>query len=124
MLLSSSSCVGISKIKKRYMIERKAFFISGERLTSIEHKKKILVIFDMSRDEVVGVETVDIEDRFVSTEELLLFLQKKYIRVIYVSEIDSKTENLFLDSGLVVKTSMTIKNDKLFNSLYLSPPIF
>ncbi|MDD4439724.1 MAG: hypothetical protein PHS04_17080 [Tissierellia bacterium] len=108
----------------RDMIERKAFFISGERLTSIEHKKKILVIFDMSRDEVVGVETVDIEDRFVSTEELLLFLQKKYIRVIYVSEIDSKTENLFLDSGLVVKTSMTIKNDKLFNSLYLSPPIF
>ena len=60
----------------RDMIERKAFFISGERLTSIEHKKKILVIFDMSRDEVVGVETVDIEDRFVSTEELLLFLQK------------------------------------------------
>ena len=36
------------------MIERKAFFISGERLTSIEHKKKILVIFDMSRDVVVG----------------------------------------------------------------------
>lgn len=79
MLFSSSSCVGISKIKKRYMIERKAFFISGENLIRIEHQKKTVVIFDMSHDRVVGV---------------------------------------------AVKTAVALKNDRLFDSLYFSPPVF
>ncbi|WP_436418377.1 hypothetical protein KCV26_07000 [Petrimonas sulfuriphila] len=60
------------------MIERKAFFISGERLTRIEHKKTV-VIFDMSHDRVVGV---------------------------------------------AVKTAVALKNDRLFDSLYFSPPVF
>jgi hypothetical protein len=106
------------------MIERKAFFISGESLTRIEHEKKTVVIFDMSHDRVVGVETISLKDKFVSAEELLLFLQKKYIRVIYVSEIDRETENLFSKFGVAVKTAVALKNDRLFDSLYFSPPVF
>ncbi len=106
------------------MFERRAFFISAERLTNIENEKETLVIFDVNNDMVIGVETIHIKDKFVSTEELLLFLQRKYIRVIYVSEIDKKTEDLFLKFGMVVKTSGMPENDRLFNSLYLSPPHF
>lgn len=106
------------------MIERKAFFISGESLANIEHEKKILVIFDMNHDMVVGVETIRMEDEFHSTEELLLFLQRKYIRVIYVSEMDSNTESIFYSFGIVVKSDISPKDDRLFNSLYLSPPVF
>lgn len=106
------------------MIERKAFFISGEKLTNIDSKKKILVIFDTNRDMVVGVETINMDDKFVSVEELLLFLQKKYIRVIYVSEMDNERENLFSKFGVSVKTAVMLKDDRLFNSLYFSPPVF
>lgn len=106
------------------MTERKAFFISEEKLTTLDNEKKMLVIFDMSHDMVVGVETINIDDKFVSVEELLLFLQKKYIHVIYVSEIDNEMENMLSNSGVAVKTAATLKDDKLFNSLYLSPPIF
>lgn len=106
------------------MTERKAFFISEEKLTTLDNEKKMLVIFDMSHDMVVGVETININGKFVSVEELLLFLQKKYIHVIYVSEIDNEMENMLLNSGVAVKTAVTLKDDKLFNSLYLSPPVF
>lgn len=106
------------------MIERKAFFISAERLTNIENEKETLVIFDVNHDMVIGVETIYIKDKFVSIEELLLFLQRKYIRVIYVSEMDKKTEELFLKFGIVVKTARMPDNDRLFNSLYLSSQFF
>jgi len=106
------------------MFERRAFSISAERLTNIENEKETLVIFDVNNDMVIGVETIHIKDKFVSTEELLLFLQRKYIRVIYVSEMDNKTEALFLKFGMVVKTAGMLENDRLFNSLYLSPPLF
>lgn len=106
------------------MTERKAFFISDERLTTLDNEKRMLVIFDMSHDMVVGVETINMDDKFITIEELLLFLQKKYIHVIYVSEIDNEMENMLLNSGVSVKTAVTLKDDRLFNSLYFSPPVF
>jgi len=38
--------------------------------------------------------------------------------------MDNKTEALFLKFGMVVKTAGMLENDRLFNSLYLSPPLF
>jgi predicted Fe-Mo cluster-binding NifX family protein len=106
------------------MIERKAFFISGSKLTSIAHEKETLVIFDMNNDSVVGVETVNIKNEYDSTEALLLFLQRRHIRVVYVSEMDSETKSKFSNSGIMVKTLLTLTDDWLFNSLYLLPPVF
>lgn len=106
------------------MILRKAFFISAERLTSIENEKETLVIFDMNHDLVIGVETLYIKDKFASIEELLLFLQKKYIHVIYVSEMDNKTKSICYKYSVEVRMAPLQKEDKLFNSLYLLPPVF
>jgi hypothetical protein len=106
------------------MTERKAFFISGDRLTNVTHEKETLVIFDLHNDMVAGVETVNIKNGPVSTEELLFFLRRKHIRTVCVSEMDSVTESMFLGSGIIVETLLTLKEDRLYNSLYLSPPVF
>ena len=106
------------------MTERKAFFISGDRLTNVTHEKETLVIFDLHNDMVAGVETVNIKNGPVSTEELLFFLRRKHIRTVCVSEMDSVTESMFLGSGIIVETLLKLKEDRLYNSLYLSPPVF
>ncbi|MFA5651160.1 MAG: hypothetical protein WC914_08485 [Proteiniphilum sp.] len=107
------------------MIKRKAFFISGTRLTNITREKEELVIFDLNNgDTVTRVETICVKDMHDSTEKLLLFLQRKHVRLVYVSEMDDETKSLFQKYGIQVKTLQEQECDWLCNTLYLSPPSF
>lgn len=40
------------------MIERKAIFVSQDKLTNLHNENIILVIFDLEANRVVGVETI------------------------------------------------------------------
>jgi isocitrate dehydrogenase len=87
-------------------------------------EKGILVIFDLKNDMVTGVETVNMQDKYVSTEELLLFIQRKHVQTIYVSEMESEMTIMFSTYGIGVKTLSSLEDDRLFESLYLFPPAF
>ncbi len=103
------------------MIERKAFFISGSRLTGIAQGKEALVIFDLNYNTVTGVETIHIKNKYDSTEKLLLFLQQKHVSSVYVAEMDDKTKGVFLNYGIKVKTLHEKECDWLCDTLYWSP---
>jgi len=116
----------ISKIRQKKfdstMIERKAIFVSENRLTHLLNENKMLVIFDLEADRVVGVETIAFKKINVPMEELLLYLRKIYIDVVYVSTIDGETKNKFIKYGIEVKIASMLENDKLLNTLYLTTP--
>ena len=77
------------------MIERKAIFISEDKLTNIFSENKTLVVFDLENNHVIGVETIVLKKKFNSTEEILHYLQRKYINLVYVSVMDIETEIKF-----------------------------
>lgn len=104
------------------MIERIGIFILKDKLTNIYNDDKTLVIFDMRYNRVVGVETISFKKDFVSLEDFLIYLQRKYINLVYVSTMDIETKEKFKNYGIEVKTASTLDDDKLLNTLYLSPP--
>jgi hypothetical protein len=106
------------------MIERKAIFFSKDKLTHLRNEDKILVIFDLEFNRVVGVETIAVKKIDMPMEEFLLYLRRIYINVVYVSTMDGETRNKFIEYGIEVKTAPMLENDKLLNTLYLSTPFF
>lgn len=106
------------------MIERKAIFVSQDKLTNLHNENKILVIFDLEANRVVGVETIALKKMDMPTEVFLLYLRRIYINVVYVSTIDKETKDKFIKYGIEVKTASMLQNDKLLNTLYLSTPFF
>lgn len=106
------------------MIERKAIFFSKDKLTHLRNEDKILVIFDLEFNRVVGVETITVKKIDMPMEEFLLYLRRIYINVVYVSTMDEETKNKFIYYGIEVKTASMLENDKLLNTLYLSTPFF
>lgn len=108
----------------KYMIERKAIFISEDKLTNIFSENKTLVVFDLENNHVIGVETIVLKKKFNSTEEILYYLQRKYINLVYVSEMDIETEIKFSNFNIKVKTESMLNDDKLLNTIYFSPPHF
>jgi hypothetical protein len=106
------------------MIERKAIFFSKDKLTHLRNENKILVIFDLEFNRVVGVETITVKKIDMPMEEFLLYLRRIYINVVYVSTMDEETKNKFIYYGIEVKTASMLENDKLLNTLYLSTPFF
>jgi len=59
------------------MIERKAIFVSQDKLTNLHNENKILVIFDLEANRVVGVETIALKKMDMPTEVFLLYLRRK-----------------------------------------------
>lgn len=106
------------------MIERKAILVSKDKLTNLLGENKILVIFDLEANRVIGVETIALKKMNMPTEVFLLYLRRIYIDVVYVSTMDEKTKNKFIHYGIEVKTASMLENDKLLNTLYLTTPFF
>jgi hypothetical protein len=57
-------------------------------------------------------------------DDLLIYLSRKYIKVIYLSTIDGITNSKCIKLGIEVKKVTSIEEDKLLSSLYLIPPFF
>ena len=108
------------------MFERKAILISENKITSFDNNDNIttLVIFDIEDNRVVGVETTVLNKDLFCKDELLIYLSRKYINVIYLSTIDGATNSKCIKLGIEVKKVSSIEEDKLLSSLYLMPPFF
>ena len=98
---------------------RIAIFFGNDQLSHIGGKNIHVAIFDMENDQVKGVENKILKER--SVDGVLFFLQSECIDEIYVSEIDKATQKRLRSVGITSKTSSMLKNDKLFNTLYILP---
>lgn len=107
------------------MFERKAILISENKITNLDDNDNTrLVIFDLQDNRVVGVETIEMNKDFYCKDDLLIYLSRKYIKVIYLSTIDGITNSKCIKLGIEVKKVTSIEEDKLLSSLYLIPPFF
>lgn len=97
-----------------------AIFIKNNELTALHEDMIRVVIFNMEKDKVVGVENTTIE--LQNKESIVNWLSNKSINQIYLSEIDEQTHHKINLKGIRVKTFETLKNDKFYNSLALSSP--
>ena len=95
-----------------------AIFIKNNELTTLHEEKVRVVIFNMEKDKVVGVENVILEEQ--TKDSIISWLHQKSINQIYLSEIDDQTHYKINLKNIRVKTLETLKSDKLFNSLALS----
>ena len=92
-----------------------AIFIKNNELTALHEEKIRVVIFNMEKDKVVGVENTTLEEQ--NKESIVNWLYQKSINQIYLSEIDDYSHRQINSKGIQVKTIDKLKNDKLFNSL-------
>jgi hypothetical protein len=107
------------------MFERKAILISENKITNLDDNDNTrLVIFDLQDNRVVGVETIEMNKDLYCKYDLLIYLSRKYIKVIYLSTIDGITNSKCIKLGIEVKKVTSIEEDKLLSSLYLIPPFF
>lgn len=95
-----------------------AIFIKDNELTALHEEKIRVVIFNMEKDKVVGVENTTLEEQ--NKESIVNWLKQNSINQIYLSEIDDQIHHKLDSHGIRVKTYETLKNDKLYNSLALS----
>lgn len=95
-----------------------AIFIKNNELTALQEEKVQVVIFEMEKEKVVGVENTILEDQ--TNDSIVNWLHQKSVKQIYISEIDEQTHQDINSKGIRVKTIETLKNDKLYNSLALS----
>jgi len=107
------------------MFERKAILISENKITNLDDNDNTrLVIFVLQDNRVVGVETIEMNKDLYCKDDLLIYLSRKYIKVIYLSTIDGITNSKCIKLGIEVKKVTSIEEDKLLSSLYLIPPFF
>lgn len=95
-----------------------AIFIKNNELTALHEEKIRVIIFNMEKDKVVGVENTTLEEQ--NKESIVNWLNQNSINQIYLSEIDDQIHHKIDSHGISVKTHETLKNDKLYNSLALS----
>lgn len=96
-----------------------AVFYENDKLSYLMGKKSRISIFDVQDDRVNGVENIKIEAN--SMDQMLSVLKEKSIDEVYVSEINNECENKFKAIGIKIKTAPMLRDDKLFNSLYILP---
>lgn len=96
-----------------------AIFYENDKLSYLMGKKTKISIFDMQDEMVNGVENITIEPS--TMDQLMIALKGKYIDEVYVSEIDRESRNKLTAEGIKIKTAHMLRNDKLFNSLYILP---
>ena len=95
-----------------------AIFIKNNELTALHEEEIRVVIFNMEKDKVVGVENKVLEKQ--NNESIENWLYNKSINQIYISEIDEQFCKILKAKGIRVRTLKNLKNDKLYNSLALS----
>ena len=95
-----------------------AIFIKNNELTALHEEKIRVVIFDMEKDKVFGVESTILDEQ--TKDSIATWLYEKYINQVYLLEIDDQTHQIINSKGIQVKTLEALKNDKLFNSLALT----
>ncbi len=95
-----------------------AIFIKNNKLTALHEKEIRVVIFDMEKDRVFGVENIILDEHI--KDSIATWLYRKAINKIYLLEIDEQTHRIINSKGIQVKTLEALKNDRLFNSLALS----
>jgi predicted Fe-Mo cluster-binding NifX family protein len=95
-----------------------AIFLKNNELTVLHEEKVHVVIFNIEKDKVIGVENTILEEQ--NKESIVSWLYHQSINQIYLSEIDEQIHHKINSQGIRVKTLETLKNDKLYNSLALS----
>ena len=95
-----------------------AIFLKNNKLTVLHEEKVHVVIFNIEKDKVIGVENTILEEQ--NKESIVSWLYHQSINQIYLSEIDEQIHHKINSQGIRVKTLETLKNDKLYNSLALS----
>ncbi len=73
----------------------------------------------MQNEKVVAVENNIFENR--TPDSILSWLYHKAINQIYLSEIDDEMYDKIKSTGVHIKTAQMLKDEKLYNTLALSP---
>ena len=94
-----------------------AVFIKNNELSSICEPNIHVVIFNIEKNKVVGVENIVLEKQ--DCDSISRWLKRKYIDKIYTSGIEDRILQELESNDIQVKTSGMLKHDKLFNSLAL-----
>ena len=100
------------------MIMKIAVFLKNNELTMLHEAKAHVVIFNIDKDKVIGVENIVLEQQNI--DSILIWLNRKSINQIYVSEIDSQIHRMINSHGIRVRTLRTLEDDKLYKTLALS----
>lgn len=95
-----------------------AVFLKNNELTVLHEENVHVVIFNLEKGKVVGVENIMLENQ--TKESILSWLNRKSINQLYLSEIDVQSHHNAVLQGIQVKTSDTLKDDKLYNKMALS----
>ena len=96
-----------------------AVFLKNNELTVLHEDKVHVVIFNMQNDKVVAVENTSLEKQ--TSDSILNWLYHKAINQIYLSEIEDDMYDKIKSTGVQVRTVEMLKEDKLYNTLALSP---
>ena len=95
-----------------------AIFLKNNELTTLYEEKVHVVIFNIDKDKVIGVENTVLEEQ--CKDSIVSWLNRKSINQIYLAEIEDYIHEKMNQLGIRVKTLATLKDDKLFNTLALS----
>ncbi|MGV8963753.1 MAG: hypothetical protein ACOH2V_10310 [Candidatus Saccharimonadaceae bacterium] len=95
-----------------------AVFLKNNELTVLHESNAHVVIFNIEKEKVVGVENVILEEQ--TKDSILSWLTRKSINQLYLSEIDDQIHNKITLQGIKVRTRETLKDDKLYNKMSLS----
>ena len=96
-----------------------AVFIKNNELTVLHEDKVQVVIFNMLNDRVIAVENISLEKQ--TPDSTLNWLYHKAINQIYLSEIEDEMYDKIKSTGVLIRTAEMLKDDKLYNTLALSP---
>lgn len=95
-----------------------AIFLKNNQLSALHEKSLNVVIFNIEKEKVVGVENKILEKQ--TNDSIVNWLHQNSINQIYVSEIDEQTHHKVNSKNVRVKTQENLENDKLYNTLALS----
>ena len=95
-----------------------AVFIKNNELTSLYETDIHVVIFNIVKNKVMGVENIILEKQ--DKDSILRWLSHKSIDKVYISGIEDRAIQKLELNDIQVKTYEMLKDDKLFNSLALS----
>ena len=95
-----------------------AVFLKNNELTMLDELKVQVVIFNIEKDKVIGVENIVLES--LDKDSILSWLKRKSINQVYLSEVDSQVKQIINSLGIQVRTLNTLENDKLYKTLALS----
>lgn len=96
-----------------------AIFLKNNELTVLNETEVRVVIFDIEKDQVVGVESKNLERQ--SQDAIVSWLHSKSINQIYLLKIEDEIHNKIKLQGIQTKTLETLKDDRLYNTFAIFP---